>query len=110
MGTKGERSTALAGETAERFVQRLASIGGVSARKMFAGFGVFHDETMFAIVDSHGDVFLKSAEGGPEEEKHPRMPYYRISAEDLRSDAALVRRVRRALASAAPAGKAKKKG
>ena len=51
---------------------------------MFGGHGIFHDGTMFGIVDSSGRTFLKSSEflvdrfEAAGSEKHGQMPYFSV--------------------------------
>lgn len=69
---------------AERLLDELVTLGDVTAKKMFGGYGIFEDGVMFALIDSSGNVFLRAdettsdrfaAEGS---ESHGRMPYWRI--------------------------------
>ena len=92
MGEKGARLTATAGEVADALVEDLDTIADISTKRMFGGVGVFTEGTMFVIVNSGGQVFLRAddstiphfvAAGG---EKHGRMPYWLVSAAVL-SDA-----------------------
>lgn len=84
MGVKGAKETEGAATTAEDLVASLAPLGDVRSRKMFGGYGVFAEDTMFAIVDSAGKAFLRAddASCGPFEaagsERHSRMPYWQI--------------------------------
>lgn len=84
MGEKGARQSATGAEMAEWLLDDLASLGDLTTKKMFGGFGVFADGVMFALVDSAGGAFLRAddatstkfAEAGSE--AHGRMPYWRI--------------------------------
>ncbi len=38
--------------------ERLASIGGVTSRAMFGGYGIFHEGTMFALI-SKASLYFK---------------------------------------------------
>lgn len=84
MGTKGDRRSAAADEQAAALVEDWGSLGPVTSKKMFGGFGIFHDGTMFAIVDSGGGIFLKADERSIAEHesaggtKHGRMPYWSL--------------------------------
>ncbi|MDH5374050.1 MAG: TfoX/Sxy family protein [Acidimicrobiia bacterium] len=84
--------TGTAGEVADALVEDLHSIADVSTKRMFGGVGIFTEGTMFVIVDSEGQVFLRADEstiprfaaaGG---DKHGRMPYWSVPAAVL-SDA-----------------------
>ncbi len=94
MGTKGDKNTEAANLSAIEMVEKLASIGGISSKKMFGGHGLFHEGRMFGIIDSKGKAFLKTNDRNRQEfeskgsEKHSRMPYYTIPnevADDLDS-------------------------
>lgn len=84
MGIKGDKITNKSGQNVELFLEKTASIDGITSKKMFGGYGIFHQGKMFAIVDSKGNLFLK-ADGQLKEElltgggeQHSRMPYYSI--------------------------------
>jgi DNA transformation protein len=84
MGTKGAKDSTVGRAAAEALVDDLQSLGAVTSKRMFGGHGIFHDGTMFAIVDSTGGCFLRSdaattrcfEERGSA--KHDRMPYWQI--------------------------------
>ena len=84
MGEKGARLTGDSEEAAEKLVSNLTEVGGVSSRKMFGGFGVFHDGTMFCIVDSGGRIFFRAGASNQklfeeaDSERHGKMPYYSV--------------------------------
>lgn len=92
MGTKGDKLTSSATQTAEALVGRLESLGGITSRKMFGGYGVFAEGVMFAIVDTKGTPFLRvddASQGKFESlgaEPHPKMPYLSIPKQILGSD------------------------
>jgi DNA transformation protein len=84
MGEKNAKLTGDATETAEQLVDALGSLGDVTSKKMFGGYGVFCEGVMFALVDSSGTPHLRTdadstgrfeAAGS---EKHSRMPYWSI--------------------------------
>ena len=84
MGTKGDKQTSAGLDAAEAFISRLDGIEGLTSKKMFGGVGIFHDGTMFVIVSSAGDLFLRAGdddralfdEAGSK--RHGKMPYYSI--------------------------------
>lgn len=87
MGEKGSKMRVESIEANKLLLEKLASIEGVSSKKMFGGFGLFHDNKMFGLIDSKGVSFLKADEqskskflalGGTQ---HSRMPYYAIPTE-----------------------------
>lgn len=75
--------------SATELVDKLSPIGEITSKKMFGGFGIFHDGKMFGIIDSKGGAFLKSDDSTKHEfesagaEKHGRMPYYSIPSDIL---------------------------
>jgi DNA transformation protein len=95
MGTKGDKSTSASSASSERLQLGLSRLGDISIRKMFGGYGVFEENTMFALVDSHGGIFFKVDDTNVErfEEagstKHGRMPYYRVPDRVVDDDHAL---------------------
>ena len=96
MGKKGSKLTKQASQSAIEFVERLLSLGDVTIKKMFGGYGIFEGGTMFALVDSGGELFLKvSDENRVKYEaagsvKHGRMPYYQIPGSVLDDDGELI--------------------
>ena len=84
MGAKGDKMTNDAVLATEHLVQKLESMGAVTAKKMFGGHGVFHEGKMFGIVDSKGTAYLKADDTILEifekagAHKHGKMPYYSI--------------------------------
>lgn len=95
MGERGARLTAEATARAEALVGEWAPLGAVRSKKMFGGHGVFLEDTMFAIVDSTGQVFLRADEETvPDFEaagsaKHGRMPYWSVPDPVLTDEAML---------------------
>jgi DNA transformation protein len=84
MGEKGARLMDQADQSCKSIVGTLSGLGRITSKKMFGGFGIFEEKTMFALINSQGDVFFKSDESTIpkfEEEgsgKHSRMPYYLV--------------------------------
>lgn len=84
MGDKGAKLTSDASETADALVDALQSLGEVSSKKMFGGYGIFGDGVMFALVDSSGTPFLRVGDSNQtrfdkaSSDKHSRMPYFSI--------------------------------
>ncbi len=113
MGEKGAKMTGEAADFAASVVQDLTPLGDVRERKMFGGFGIFEGETMFALIDSAAQLFLKAGESNRVRfdaagcEKHGRMPYYGVPAEVLGDQAVLLDWAKSAL-DEARASKAKK--
>lgn len=69
----------------------LVPLGGVHARRMFGGHGLFLDDRMFALISRDGGLFLKADDinRGAFEAKgcktHGKMPYYSAPPEALNS-------------------------
>ena len=84
MGTKGDKLTDKATAACENFVSRVDTLGNVSDKKMFGGYGIFESGKMFALVNSSGEVFLKVGEINRHRfeeagsKSHGRMPYFQI--------------------------------
>jgi DNA transformation protein and related proteins len=91
VGEKGARLTPAAAEAAKRLVDDLQPLGDVASRSMFGGFGIFVGGTMFALVDSRGEAFLRvDDESRPRfdaagSERHAGMPYFSIPSAVRRS-------------------------
>jgi len=112
MGKKGDRL----GSDSEAFqvqaVSKLAPLGGVTSRKMFGGFGIFHDGAMFGIV-SGTSLFLKVDDTNIAEyqdagsKQHAPMPYYAVPETIYARKASLHRWALKAI-GVAHAGAAKK--
>ncbi|KAA3647163.1 MAG: competence protein TfoX [Chloroflexi bacterium] len=89
MGKKGAKLTPQADDMAVEIVNSLSSVGDVSSRKMFGGYGIFESGSMFALIDSAGQVFFKADDSNLAQfeaagsEKHVRMPYYAVPANVL---------------------------
>ncbi len=96
MGEKGSQRTGAAKESAERFVAALAPLGDVTSKGMFGGYGIFRDGSMFGLVDSVGEWFLKANDDAQAtafqeagSRKHGRMPYWSVPATVTSDEATL---------------------
>ncbi len=91
MGIKGDKNTEDAKIAVELLSSKLQTIEGITTKKMFGGYGVFHEGKMFGIVDSKGKAFLKADDSNMADfedmgaQKHGRMPYFSIP-ETIMSD------------------------
>ena len=91
MGEKGNKLSQDAALTAELLLEKLSQIGGITSKKMFGGYGIFHEGKMFGIVDAKGQSYLKADDSNRTDfeasgsHKHSRMPYYSIP-EDIYND------------------------
>lgn len=95
MGKKGETRTTQARATADATVDTLGPLGGVSARGMFGGYGIFKDGVMFGLVNRQGELHLRvNDDTRPEYEaagcrSHGSMPYYTVPESIARDGHAL---------------------
>jgi DNA transformation protein and related proteins len=103
MGEKGSKLSKDSALTAEYLVSKLESIGHITSKKMFGGYGIFHEDRMFAMVNSKGQPFLKvdaqlqsdlEAMGATQ---HAKMPYYSIPARILEESESLTKWARAAI-------------
>ena len=84
MGKKGAKLTEAVTKVCECLEQDLSSIGDISTRKMFGGYGIFNGKAIFALVTSEGRIFFKVAEANQRSyeeagaEKFGKMPYYSL--------------------------------
>ena len=84
MGIKGNKLSNDATFSVELLKEKLIQISGITSKKMFGGFGVFHDSKMFALVNSMGEMYLKIDDSiRPKFEEagahqHGKMPYFSI--------------------------------
>ena len=59
MGQKGAKLTQEATKASERLVWTLSVLGKVYSRKMFGGYGLFHEGLMFALI-ADSELYLKA--------------------------------------------------
>ena len=102
MGEKGARLTKASESFQDDVVARLDSLGGITSRKMFGGFGIFHDGSMFAII-SKKTLYFKVDETTLDAYKkarakqHRPMPYYSVPSTVLAKRASLHKWAREAI-------------
>ncbi len=78
-------------EFVSKVLRVLTPLGDVNVRRMFGGFGLFLDGTMFALISRNDELFLKADdENRPDFEDrgsmtHGKMPYYSAPPETLES-------------------------
>ena len=81
-----------------------ADLGALTTRKMFGGMCLYHDGTVFALLSSHGRLYLKAkgdlaqdlqAEGA---EQFHNMPYWSLPESALDDPEDALQLARRALA------------
>lgn len=113
MGEKGARLTDASQVFCADVVARLQPIGGVTSRKMFGGFGLFHDKSMFGIV-SKTTLYFKVSDETLEtfkkarSKQHKPMPYYSVPSTVLAERSDLHKWARAAIGVAHAAGAKKK--
>lgn len=84
MGIKGDKLTDTAGIKVNQITDLLQSIGNISSKKMFGGYGIFHDGKMFGMIDSKAVVYFKIGESDiaafekKGATKHSKMPYHAV--------------------------------
>lgn len=87
MGVKGIKRTQEADLTCHLLIERLSLIHGITSKKMFGGYGIFHEGKMFALVNSSGNIYLKSDESIQSKfdlsgaQQHGKMPYFSLPEE-----------------------------
>ncbi len=95
MGQKGAKLTQEATEVAELLVEKLATLGNVTSRKMFGGYGIFESGSMFGLVTSGGVAHLKVDDSNRAKfekagaEQFGRMPYFAIPPNVLKNTRSL---------------------
>lgn len=84
MGEKGTKLTKSASDLEKMLMKKLDSIEGITSKKMFGGYGIFHEKKMFGIISAKSEVFFRvnettqasyEAKGAV---RHSRMPYFTI--------------------------------
>jgi DNA transformation protein len=95
MGEKGAKEGQDAAAIVEQLLRDLTPLGEVSSRKMFGGYGIFEGSTMFALVNSQGELFLKADDSNRSRfeqngtRQHGKMPYFLPPPEVLADEDAL---------------------
>lgn len=96
MGKKGDKQSQDGASAVEDLLDKFSAISGVSSKKMFGGYGIFHEGKMFGIIDSKGNSFLKVTDENRKAfddagaEQHSRMPYFSIPSEVLTNQKTLI--------------------
>ena len=63
MGTKGDTASTKGAVFADAIVSRLESLGEVTTKGMFGGYGIYQAGKMFALATSNAELFLKTEDG-----------------------------------------------
>lgn len=100
-------------EFLERVLKLLAPLDGVSSKSMFGGYGLFHNEDMFALISGNGLFFKVDDSNRARYEKagskqYKPMPYFQVPEELLQDAVKLLDWARESL-SVAHASASKKK-
>ncbi len=102
MGEKGARLTGASEAFCAEVVARLGPIGPMTSRKMFGGFGIFHDGAMFGIVSKTSLYFKVNDETldaykKARSKQHKPMPYYSVPSTVLARTSSLHKWARTAI-------------
>lgn len=87
MGEKGVKRTLEADLSQKLLIEKLKQISGITSKKMFGGYGIFHDGKMFGLVNSNGKIYFKSNESiqsqfdASNAVQHGKMPYFSLHEE-----------------------------
>ncbi len=99
----------------ETVLKTLAPLGEVRPKRMFGGYGLFLDDTMFALITRGEELFLKADEVNRDDflargaGSHGKMPYYAAPPEAVGDWSAMEPWARGAVAAAQRGKKSKKK-
>ncbi|APV43907.1 DNA transformation protein [Dehalogenimonas formicexedens] len=97
----------------EHVLEKLTSLGPVTGRSMFGGFGVFHDEEMFGLI-SNDVLYLKADDSNREDylsrgsSQYKPMPYFRVPDDVFENSEDLSRWAQKSVAIAHAPPKKKK--
>lgn len=89
MGIKGDKESSIGYDTIVDLMEKLKTIEGLTFKKMFGGYGLFHNSKMFGIINSKGDSYFKINEQTKplylkaNSKQHSKMPYFTIPSEVL---------------------------
>ncbi len=83
MGEK-KKLTKTPSELEVMLMKKLDTIEGISSKKMFGGYGIFHEKKMFGIISAKSEIFFKVNDATQKEYetnggiRHSRMPYFSL--------------------------------
>lgn len=92
MGEKGSKSTAATQKAAEEAFEKLKSLGDVTLKKMFGGYGLFESKKMFALISPEGRLYFKVNDTNRQQyqeagsKQHLKMPYFQVPEQILNND------------------------
>ncbi len=111
MGIKGDKLTNEADSLCGQVVDILVSLGVVTSKKMFGGYGIFESGIMFALVNSKAELFFKVGDENRQDfanagsSQHGKMPYFEVPKEVLDDDSLLQKWAQTAIEGAREAKK-----
>lgn len=103
MGVKGDKHTDDAALSATLILEKLSSIPSITSKKMFGGYGLFHNSKMFGLIDSKGVGFVKGDKSLKNDYakmgsiQHSKMPYFSIPDNILQNEESLLNWVNSAI-------------
>lgn len=96
MGRQGDKASTRGARFADAIVPKLASLGEVTTKSMFGGYGIFQAGKMFALVTSDAELFLKTDDSNRAQfanvksPQHGKMPYFRVPGSVLKNNTRLL--------------------
>lgn len=96
MGVKGNKATSDGAKFVDTVLPRLDSLGEITKKSMFGGYGIFQAGKMFALVTSKAQLYFKVDDSNrarfvkAKSPQHGKMPYFQVPAAVLESDKNLI--------------------
>jgi len=84
MEEKGTKLTKSVAVLEKMLMKKLDTMEGITSKKMFGGYGIFHEKKMFGIISAKSEIFFKVNETTQAEYeakgavRHSRMPYFTV--------------------------------
>lgn len=91
MGVKGTKFSNETGNFVNEILERLSPIGNITGKKMFGGYGIFHNNKMFGLISSKSRIYFKTTDvnrllyENAGSESFNKMPYYEVPVTVLNS-------------------------
>jgi len=104
MGEKGNKLGQESALTAALRLVKLSQIGDITSKKVFGGYGIFHDGKIFAIVGLKGLSYIKANDSIQADfevfgsQEHSRMPYLSVPEKIFDDPKTLVTRAKKSIA------------
>ena len=74
----------------DAILAKLETLGDITSKSMFGGFGIFYAGSMFALITSDAELFFKADESNihlyDDAKQHFKMPYYSVPDSVLKND------------------------